>query len=187
MSNHLAIAAVSATLSQLLQGAAGADLPGAAVRLGRPPSDGSPPAGPEISVFLYQVSPNAAYRNADLPVRGQDCQMVRRPRAALDLHYLLSFAGDEGRPGIAALHRKPPESEVEPALRLRRLAVALGAVRLEERPDVGVEGGLGRHRPRLGRINTTAGREEEQAGDGEREATTHVRLAAVAGETFQAV
>jgi len=96
MSNHLAIATVSATLSQLLQASAGIDLPGAAVRLGKP-SDTGTQASPEISVFLYQALPNAAVRNSDLPVRDPDGRIVQRPRAALDLHYLLSFAGDEGR------------------------------------------------------------------------------------------
>jgi len=96
MSNHLAIATVSAALSQLLQGSAGIDLPGAAVRLGKPLDTGSQ-ASPEISLFLYQVLPNAAARNSDLPVRDPDGRIVQRARAALDLHYLLSFAGDEGR------------------------------------------------------------------------------------------
>ena len=96
MSNHLAIATVSATLSQLLQGSAGIDLPGATVRLGTPTDAGAQPS-PEISLFLYQVLPNAAVRNSELPVRDADGRIVQRPRAALDLHYLLSFAGEEGR------------------------------------------------------------------------------------------
>jgi hypothetical protein len=97
MSNHLAIATVSATLSQLLQGSVGVDLPGAAVRLGKPTAIGSQPTTPEISLFLYQVVPNAAYRNTDLPGRDGDGRIIQRPRAAIDLHYLLSFSGDENR------------------------------------------------------------------------------------------
>ena len=97
MSNHLAIATVSATLSQLLQDAVGSDMPGAAVRLGKPAANGSQAAAPEVSLYLYQVTPNAAYRNTDLPSRDPDGRIIQRPRAALDLHYLVSFAGDESR------------------------------------------------------------------------------------------
>jgi hypothetical protein len=49
------------------------------------------------NVFLYGVTPNAALRNADLPSRRAGGEMVRRPQAALDLHYLVSFYGDDGR------------------------------------------------------------------------------------------
>src|SRR5262249_15649444 len=51
---------------------------------------------PGVNIFLYQVTPNAAFRNADLPTRRADGTLVRRPQAALDLHYLLTFYGDDG-------------------------------------------------------------------------------------------
>jgi hypothetical protein len=41
------------------------------------------------------VTPNAAWRNADLRTRYANDQMVKRPKAALDLFYLLSFYGNE--------------------------------------------------------------------------------------------
>jgi hypothetical protein len=41
------------------------------------------------------VIPNAAWRNADLPTRRPEGQLVQRPQVALDLHYLLSFYGNE--------------------------------------------------------------------------------------------
>jgi len=97
MSNHLAIATASAALSQLLQGSVAADVPGAIVRLGKPEANVSAATGPEAFLYLYQVSPNAAYRNADLPVLSEAGQLLQRPRAAFDLHYLISFAGDDGR------------------------------------------------------------------------------------------
>jgi hypothetical protein len=70
-------------------------VPGAKVSTTRP--DGAAPAAkdPAINIFLYQVMPNAAYRNADLPTRRANGQLVQRPQAALILHYLLSFYGDE--------------------------------------------------------------------------------------------
>jgi hypothetical protein len=48
-------------------------------------------------VYLYQVTPNAAYRNADLPTRRDDSTLVQRPQAALDLHYLFTFHGDDSQ------------------------------------------------------------------------------------------
>jgi hypothetical protein len=49
---------------------------------------------PGINVFLYQISPNAALRNQDLPTRTHDNKLLRKPQAAVDLHYLLTFYGD---------------------------------------------------------------------------------------------
>src|SRR5215831_18818441 len=97
MSNYLAIATVTATLSQLIQSAIGPDVPGATVSTVRP--DGNGTNMPEIGVnlYLYQITPNVAWRNADLPTRNSDGQLVQRPRAAFDLHYLLTFYGDEAR------------------------------------------------------------------------------------------
>lgn len=95
MSNYQAIATVTAVLHRNLQAAIDADVPGAKVGTGRPESaqNGAPEAG--VNLFLYQVAPNAAWRNADLPTRRSDGSLQRRPLTALDLHYLLSFYGDE--------------------------------------------------------------------------------------------
>jgi len=94
MSNYLAVATVTGALQHVLSGAAAA-VPGAKVSTARP--DGAAPAArdPGINIFLYQVMPNAAYRNADLPTRRANGQVVQRPQAALTLHYLFSFYGDE--------------------------------------------------------------------------------------------
>ena len=95
MSNFLAIATVTATLRQLLQAAVGMDVPGALVTTARPDTldNGTPTTA--VNVYLYEIAPNAALRNADLPTRRVDGQIVRRPQAALDLYYLLSFLGNE--------------------------------------------------------------------------------------------
>jgi len=95
MSNYLAIATVTAALVQILQPAAGAAVSGATVTNVRPDSTGSGTPGARVNIYLYQVTPNAAWRNADLPTRDSNGQLVQRPRVALDLHYLLTFYGDE--------------------------------------------------------------------------------------------
>lgn len=98
MSNFLAIATVTATLSQLIRAAIARDVPGADVSTARPDGSGGSNT-PEIGVnlYLYQVTPNAAWSNADLPTRNSDGQVVQRPRAALNLHYLLTFFGNEAQ------------------------------------------------------------------------------------------
>jgi len=95
MSNHLAIATVTATLRDLLFSAVSVDVPGADVTMVRPdgPGSGVPTTG--VNLFLYQVTPSAAARNEDLPTRSSDGALVRRPRVGLDLHYLLTFYGAE--------------------------------------------------------------------------------------------
>jgi len=94
MSNPLAIATVTATLQQVLTGALPASgVGGAAVTNLRPDSPNLPSHG--INIFLFQVTPNAALRNADLPTRRADGSLLRRPQVAIDLHYLLTFYGDD--------------------------------------------------------------------------------------------
>jgi hypothetical protein len=115
MSNHLAIATVTATLRDLLFAAVSVDVPGADVTMVRPDGAGSGVPTTGVNIFLYQVTPSAAARNEDLPTRSQDGSLVRRPRVGLDLHYLLTFYGAEAQLipqrllGSAArvLHAKP--------------------------------------------------------------------------------
>ena len=96
MSNYLAIATVTAALSDILQTAILPDVAGATVTTHRPDNNGNmPPVG--VNVFLYQVMPNAAWRNADLPTRREGGDLTQRPQAALDLHYLLTFYGAEAK------------------------------------------------------------------------------------------
>ena len=96
MSNHLAIAGVTATLVQLLDTVVSTDVPGARAVPGRPDTGTLPDSPPKVVVFLYRVEPNAAWRNEELPVYSGDGSLRGRPHAALTLHYLLTFAGDEG-------------------------------------------------------------------------------------------
>src|SRR5262249_17298547 len=97
MSSYLAIATVTAALQQTLQQAVGNAVPNAKVGFSRPDSAGGGTESPLVNVFLYQVTPNAAYRNVDLPTRRPDGTLVDRPQAALDLHYLFTFHGNENQ------------------------------------------------------------------------------------------
>jgi hypothetical protein len=114
MSNYLAIATVTASLAQLLS-AVGSDVSGATVTHVRP--DGAEDATPTtgVNLYLFQVTPNASWRNSDLPTRDANGRLVQRPRAALDLHYLLTFYGNESQlepqrllgSVVRTLHAKP--------------------------------------------------------------------------------
>ncbi len=97
MSNFLAIATVTATLRDLLQEGIGTDVPVARVTTARPDDTiGSTPET-RVNIYLYQVTPNAGWRNADVPTRRADGTVVQRPQVALDLHYMISFYGDESQ------------------------------------------------------------------------------------------
>ncbi len=95
MSNFLAIATVTASLRRTLEATLNIDIPGAKVTTVRP--DGSHSGVPTTgaNLYLYQVTPNASLRNIDMPNRNSDGQLVQRPQVALDLHYLLTFYGDD--------------------------------------------------------------------------------------------
>jgi hypothetical protein len=98
MSNALAIATVTQTLiNRVTASLAGSLVNGAHVTALRPDDASLQGAEttPRVNIFLYQVTPNAAFRNADLPTRRPDGSRVQRPQLALDLHYLLTFYGND--------------------------------------------------------------------------------------------
>ena len=96
MSNYLAVATVTATLDHVLTQAVGQDVAGVQVTTTRPDAAAAGGGATRINLFLYQVTPSAAARNADLPTRANDGKtMMNRPRVGLDLHYLLTFYGNE--------------------------------------------------------------------------------------------
>lgn len=98
MSNHLAIASVTAALRMRLGNALSADFTDISVSVnhGRPVTSANGQApDPGVNIFLFQVSPNGALSNVDLPTRSADGRLMTRPSVALDLHYLLTFVGDE--------------------------------------------------------------------------------------------
>lgn len=100
MSNALAVATVTAALRRILNealvGLPGGAVANAGVTTLRPDmlanADGDARG---INIFLYQVTANGAWNNAALPARRADGTVVARPETAIDLHYLLTFSGDE--------------------------------------------------------------------------------------------
>jgi hypothetical protein len=98
MSDYRVIAAATLTLQNLLLDAIREPAPGATVKTG-PPEVRAPEEVGEglINIFLYKVEPNRVWRNEDLPYRRSDGTLMRRPQVAVDVHYLLSFYGDERR------------------------------------------------------------------------------------------
>jgi hypothetical protein len=95
MSNYQAIATVTATLVRLLQSSIQLDLPGAKVTTARPhATDGKTPET-GMNVYLYQVTPNPAWRNYDLRNRRPKGELIKHSQAGLDLFYILTFYGNE--------------------------------------------------------------------------------------------
>ena len=54
----------------------------------------------QVNLFMHQVTPNAAWRNVDLPSVGPDgSTRLRNPPLALNLHYLLTAYASAGHTG----------------------------------------------------------------------------------------
>ncbi len=116
MSNYLAIATVTAVIRDVLQAVAIQAVPGATLTTRRPEKvTGDVTDKPGINVFLYQVQPNLALTNADLPTQNFNGLYTQKPAVALDLYYLFSFQGSdlELEPqrlmgsAVSALHSQP--------------------------------------------------------------------------------
>jgi Pvc16 N-terminal domain len=94
VSNYKAVATVTAILQRVLQSAVQADVDGVRVTTIQPRNigNGTPETG--INLFLYHVTRNTAYNNADVtPLRVKGTPVKRQ--AALDLHYMISFYGND--------------------------------------------------------------------------------------------
>jgi len=116
MSNHLAVAVVTAALKQMVQDALDEDVPGAKARVGRPDAADAD-AQPTVNLFLYHVMANPRARNNHLPSRKPDGDRRGPSVVAIDLYYLVSFYG--------------PPSEYAPERLLATVARAL-----EHRPII---------------------------------------------------
>jgi hypothetical protein len=112
MSNYLAVAAVTSTLSQWLYEKAAKVLDGTKPTIGRP-KEGTTKG---INLYLYQVTYNPNRQNDDLPTRRSgDASLIQRPNAALDLYYMLTFYGSESDlephillgSAVSVLHAQP--------------------------------------------------------------------------------
>jgi hypothetical protein len=98
MSNALAIATVTETLVQVLQGTlTGINLGSSPLVTNFRPDQQTALPTLGVNVFLYQIAPNPSLRNADLPTRKSDGSLLQRPQAAIDLYYLLTFYGDDSK------------------------------------------------------------------------------------------
>jgi uncharacterized protein DUF4255 len=114
VSNSLAIATTTVVLGQVIQSGLG-EVTGGTVTTGRPGAKENGVPSPEANVFLFQVTPNAALRNADLPTRTTNGDLRTRPQLALDLHYLITFYGNDTTlepqrllaGAMSALHAQP--------------------------------------------------------------------------------
>jgi hypothetical protein len=115
MSNVFAIASVTTAITQMLGDAIDAAQVTGANVTSLPPDTKQGLPNPGVNVFLYQISPNPSQRNADLPTRTADGSLLRRPQAALDLDYLITFYGEEAQleqqrllgAVVRALHAQP--------------------------------------------------------------------------------
>ena len=89
MSDFRAIATVTAVLRDILQDV---QLDAGAMQVKSLPLDAlSKLTDDTLNVYLYQVTPNAAWRNMDLPARTSDGKtLIAKPQLAIDLHYLLT-------------------------------------------------------------------------------------------------
>lgn len=93
MSNHLSIATVAIALKYMIEYEASRDFPNVAVTIDKPQAPDKV-KGPLINLFLYQVTPNPAWRNADLRTRRPKGGLIRHGQAGIDLHFLFTFYGE---------------------------------------------------------------------------------------------
>ncbi|MBS1144029.1 MAG: hypothetical protein H6R14_1435 [Proteobacteria bacterium] len=100
MSNALAIAGVTAVIKDLLNNGlidqAIADTMGKGVIVTAKAPDTvvlGDEGDTQLNLFLHQVTPNVAWRNAALPSRDSNGNRITNPPLALDLHYLLTAYG----------------------------------------------------------------------------------------------
>ena len=93
MSNYLAFANVTEALRLRLETEVKHIIANAVATAFRP--DAVPADATSVNIFLYQIVPNAALRNGDLPTRDSDATLLQGPRAAFDLHYLLTVHGKD--------------------------------------------------------------------------------------------
>lgn len=97
MSNHLAIATVTATLARVIQ-AGIQSVTGAAPKVTMlQPSAGSGVPEMGVNIYLYQVAPNTSYNNTDLTHKRPKGDLIRRAQIGVDLSYMLTVYGDEQR------------------------------------------------------------------------------------------
>src|SRR3954453_15392899 len=101
MSTALAIAAATRVLASVIDDNVNAA--GLSSLLGTAQTTASPPdkvntdtkEGPQLNLFLFQVSFNQGWREVGLPSRNAAGDGIDRPPLALNLHYMLTAYGPE--------------------------------------------------------------------------------------------
>ncbi|MEM6611647.1 MAG: DUF4255 domain-containing protein [Cyanobacteria bacterium P01_C01_bin.72] len=94
MSNYLAIATVTATLQRVLQHSIQLDVEGASVSTVKPENMGGV-AETGVNLYLYHIKRNSAWGKADVPGRQRRGDIVKRNQIAIDLFYVITFAGND--------------------------------------------------------------------------------------------
>jgi len=134
MSNALAIAAVTAVLKDLLNNAVIDH--NLSTTVGQPVTVTALPPdriktgddeNPQLNLFLYNVSPNTGWRNAQLPSRDGQGDRVTNPPLALDLHYLLTAYGKSDFDGEILLGYAMQMLHETPVLPREAIRKALGS------------------------------------------------------------
>lgn len=96
MSNHLAIATVTATLQRLLQTAIQQDIDGARVTTVKPSAIGTATPQKGVNLYLYQIPLNYVWGNsAEIQRRNRKGEAANKTRLALDMHYMITCYGNE--------------------------------------------------------------------------------------------
>lgn len=95
MSNHLAIATITATLQRILQHSIQMDVDGASVTTTKPENVGGGTPETGINIYLYHIKRNSTRGNADMPGRQRRGEGVKRNQIGIDLFYVLTFYGND--------------------------------------------------------------------------------------------
>jgi hypothetical protein len=148
VSNELAIAAVTATLLNLVTAGIGSDVPNTTVTT-QPPDEVKTADKNFINIFLYQTSIDAAWRNQDMPRQIKPGEKGFPP-LALNLFYLVTaYAKNTGPPelpdlishkllgrAMRTLHDHPVLSgkEIKTALKESNLNDQIEHVRITQQP-----------------------------------------------------
>ncbi|MGW8252117.1 MAG: DUF4255 domain-containing protein, partial [Anaerolineales bacterium] len=144
MSDPLAIAAVTETLIRLLFEGINAAIPGTTITARPPDKARNGVTGNQINIFMYQVEPNAAWRNQDMPLRVRPGESAVPP-LALNLYYLITAYGenDDDNQGHRVLghamsllndHPLLSRDEIEAALPQSDLNSQFERVRITQQP-----------------------------------------------------
>ncbi len=94
MSNHLAIATITATIQHTLQASVQLDVEGARITTVQPGEIGKGTPETGVNLFLYHVITNPALNNLDATLSRSRGNPIRR-QTALDLYYMVSFYGND--------------------------------------------------------------------------------------------